>query len=146
MKKLLLVLTAVAFLGEAIGAEGEWLTDFSKATEKAKAEKKTLLVYFTGSDWCPPCKVLHKNVFDSTEFVDYAKRSLVLVEVDFPADKKQSEDLKKANAALSKKFNIEIFPTTIVLDSSGKELNRNSGYGGERPNEFIAKIESLKKQ
>jgi len=140
-----MTLAVVGFLCHATGADAEWMTDFGKAKEKAKAENKVMVMNFTGSDWCPPCKALHKNVFDSTEFVEFAKRNLVLVEVDFPTSKKQSEELKKANDDLAKQFNVDGYPTVIILDSTGKELSRDSGYGGEKPKEFIAKIEALKK-
>ena len=62
----------------------EWLTDLPKALDKAKAENKMVLMDFTGSDWCPPCKALHKTVLTSPEFEAYAQTNLVLVEVDFP--------------------------------------------------------------
>src|SRR5438552_12616557 len=88
-------------------AEGEWLTDLPKAQAQAKAEKKLVLMDFTGSDWCPPCKALHKNVLTSPEFEAYAKTNLVLVVVDFPRSKSQSEELKKSNDELKDKFNIE---------------------------------------
>ena len=140
-----MTLATVGLLSHAIAADGEWLTDLNKAKEKAKTENKRILMNFTGSDWCPPCKALHKNVFASAEFGEFAKTNLVLVEVDFPTAKKQSAELKKANDELSKKFNIEAYPTIIVLDSSGKELSRNAGYGGEKAKEFIAKIEAAKK-
>ncbi|HEX5219315.1 MAG TPA: thioredoxin family protein [Verrucomicrobiae bacterium] len=146
MKKLFIALLASAALYQAAAAEGEWLTDFTKATQKAKAENKLVLMDFTGSDWCPPCKALYKNVLSSAEFVEYAKSNLILVEVDFPTSKKQSEELKKANEALQTKFNVDGYPTIIVLDSNGKELSRDSGYAGEKPKEFIAKIEALKKK
>jgi thioredoxin-related protein len=145
MKKFLMTLATVGLLSHALAADGEWMTDFNKAKEKAKAENKRILMNFTGSDWCPPCKALHKNVLASGEFGEFAKTNLILVEVDFPTGKKQSDELKKANDELSQKFNIESYPTLIVLDSSGKEMGRNAGYGGEKPKEFIAKIEALKK-
>ena len=145
MKIFLMALATVGLLCQATAADGEWLTDFNKAKEKAKAEKKMVLMDFTGSDWCPPCKALHKNVLSSAEFVEYAKKNLILVEVDFPTAKKQTAELKKANSELAKKFGIDGYPTIVVLDSNGKELSKNSGYGGEKPKEFIAKIEALKK-
>jgi len=145
MKKLLMALLASAAFYQATAAEGEWLTDLAKAKEKAKAENKLVLMDFTGSDWCPPCKALFKNVLSSAEFVEYAKTNLVLVELDFPTSKKQSAELKKANAELAEKFKVDGYPTIILLDSNGKELRRNSGYSGEKPKEFIAKIEALKK-
>jgi len=145
MKKLLMALLASAALFQAMAAEGEWLTDLAKAKEKAKAENKLVLMDFTGSDWCPPCKALFKNVLSSAEFVEYAKTNPVLVEVDFPTAKKQSDELKKANAALAEKFKVDGYPTIVLLDSNGKELHKHSGYSGEKTKEFIAKIEALKK-
>jgi protein disulfide-isomerase len=145
MKKLITALLSMVVLYQVTAAEGEWLTDFAKAKEKAKAENKMILMDFTGSDWCPPCKALHKNVLTSAEFVEYAKKNLVLVEVDFPNKKPQSSELKKANSELAKKFGIEAYPTIIVLNSSGKELSKKAGYGGEKAIDFIAKIEALKK-
>lgn len=145
MKKIAIAVLSTLVLFQVSAAEGEWLTDLDKAKEKAKAENKMVLMDFTGSDWCPPCKALHKNVLASPEFVEFAKKNLVLVEVDFPTKKPQSDELKKANKTLAKKFGIKAYPTIVVLDSTGKELSNESGYGGEKAKEFIAKIEALKK-
>ena len=100
---------------------------------------------FTGSDWCPPCKALKKNVLSAPDFIEYAAKNLVLVEVDFPKRKELPADLKKANGALSEKFKIDSFPTVIVLNSEGKQLQKSAGYGGESSAAFIAKLEKLKK-
>ena len=51
MKRLLCTLIAGAALWEACAAELSWLTDMSKALSSAKAEKKSVLINFTGSDW-----------------------------------------------------------------------------------------------
>jgi thioredoxin-related protein len=118
----------------------EWLTDLPKALEKAKAEKKLVLMDFTGSDWCPPCKALHSTVLTSKTFEDYADKNLVLVVVDFPNKAEQSSELKKANEALKDEFKIEGFPTVILLDTDRKQLKNLLGYNNESPNEFIAEL------
>jgi thioredoxin-related protein len=145
MKKIAIAVLSMMALLQVMASEAEWLTNFDKAKEKAKAGNKMILMEFTGSDWCPPCKALYKSVLTSPEFVEFAGKSLVLVEVDFPNHKPQSDELKKANKALGEKFGIEGYPTIIVLDSSGKELSKAVGYGGEKPKAFIARIEALKK-
>ena len=146
MKKLILGLTTALALFSAAAAEsGQWLTDAAKAQAQAKSEKKLVLMDFTGSDWCPPCKALTKNVFSKPEFAAYAKTNLVLVEVDFPNSKPQSAELKKSNEALQAKFKIDSYPTVIVLDAEGKQVLRESGYGGGSVKEYIAKLEKLKK-
>ena len=145
MKSIALGLLVGFVAWQAAAAEGEWMTDFAKAQEKAKKEKKLLLLDFTGSDWCPPCKALHKNVFSSKEFADFAKTNLVLVEVDFPRRKPQTPEQKQANAELAKKHDIDSYPTIIVLDSTGKQLSKESGYGGEPATQYVAKLKKLKK-
>ena len=122
-----------------------WSTDLPKALAQAKTEKKAVLMDFTGSDWCPPCKALHKNVLVSKEFEDYAETKLVLVVVDFPKSKPQSDELKKTNEALSEKFGIEGYPTLILLDADGKQLKKDVGYGGAKPAEIIEGIEKARK-
>src|ERR1700739_3376409 len=112
MKTLTLMALACWMMVSAVAAEEEqWMTDLPKAEAKAKAEKKLVLMDFTGSDWCHPCMALHKNVLTSPEFEAYAKTNLVLVVVDFPQSKPQTEELRKANDRLKDKFQIEGFPT-----------------------------------
>jgi protein disulfide-isomerase len=145
MKKITLCLLACWAVWQ-LSAEEAWMTDLAKAQAKAKSEKKMVLMDFNGSDWCPPCRALRKNVLSSPEFIQYAKENLVLVDVDFPRHKTLSEELKKANEQLSEQFKIEAFPTIVVLNSEGKELTKRTGYDGESPKDFIAELTKLKKQ
>jgi protein disulfide-isomerase len=144
--KILPIILAVTFAALTLpAAEGEWHTDLAKAQEKAKAEKKLVLIDFTGSDWCPPCKNLHKTVLTSEEFAKFASDSLVLVEIDFPKSKPQSDEIKAANRELGKKFGIKGYPTVIVLDGEGKEVFRKVGYGGTPAKDYVADLAKLKK-
>lgn len=110
-------LSASAF-GNAL--EG-WSTDLDKALKKAKAENKSVLVEFTGSDWCPPCIAMRKNVFSKKEFVTAASKKFILVELDFP---KGDKDLSEKNQPLAEQYKIEGFPTVVLLGSDGKEFTR----------------------
>ena len=121
----------------------QWLTDFSTAQAQARAQDKLLLMNFTGSDWCPPCIMLDRQVFSQPAFADYAAKHLILLEVDFPHRKIQSEALKMANEKLSDRFGIEGFPTIILLDSTGKKLGE-LGYQPGGPKPFITAIEKLR--
>ncbi len=139
MKKLLLagLLAALTFTASA---KSEWLTDFEKAKEVAKKENKSILLDFTGSDWCGYCIKLKKNVFNTADFEAFAEKNLVLVEVDFPR-KKLPEAQAKANEKLQEKFGVEGFPTILVLDAEGKKLGEEVGYGGDSPKVYIKKLE-----
>lgn len=146
MAALLLVgIMRVEFQTDAAeGHEGNWLTDFPKAQAQAKEQKKLLLIDFTGSDWCPPCKQFKKTVLSSPEFNKFAAEKLVLLEADFPEHKSQPPALKKANDALMEKFKVEAFPTVIVLNVSGKVVMRMEGYDGSSAHVFIKKLGKLK--
>jgi len=144
MKKIALALIACCALLQAQAAELEWHTDLAKAQAKAKAENKLVMLDFTGSDWCGWCIKLNKDVFSKPEFAEYAKTNLVLVEVDFPRAKQMSEEQKKANAALGKKYQIKGYPTIIVLNKEGSKLGE-LGYMAS-PTPFIDELKKLKKQ
>ncbi len=147
MKRLKLVALACLLALPVVGAENEqWLTNLPKAESKAKAEKKLVLMDFTGSDWCHPCMELRKNVLNSRKFEEYAQTNLVLMEVDFPIKKQQTEELKKANDALKDKFGIDGFPTIVLLDPDGKELLKTTDAALDTPKEFIARLEQAKKK
>jgi thiol:disulfide interchange protein len=127
-------LTATAF---ATTPEG-WSTDLDKAFEKAKAEKKSVLVEFTGSDWCPPCIAMRKNVFSKKDFVTEASKKYILVELDFP---KGDKAVAEKNEPFAKKYNIEGFPTVILFTPEGKEFTRF--FASEFPNTdlFLAHLD-----
>jgi len=144
MKKLTLF---AALLCAAVQLQAaDWMTDVPKALAKAKTEKKKVLLHFTGSDWCPPCKALHANVLTTKEFEDYANKNFVLVELDFPRTKEQPAALKKANADLAKKYNLEGYPTSIVLDADGKASKPVIGYSGEKTKDYIGRLEHPEKE
>lgn len=129
--------------GTAAQAEGPWLTDYQAAIKQAKAENKRVLLDFTGSDWCGWCIKLKKEVFDEAAFDNYAKSRLVLVEVDFPRGKAQSDEVKKQNAELARKFGIEGYPTIIILDADGKLLGK-TGYMPGGAYKFIEALDKIK--
>src|ERR1017187_3749530 len=125
-------------------AESNWLTDYKMAQQEAKANNKLLLLDFTGSDWCGWCIKLNKEVFSKPEFKDYANKNLVLMEVDFPRGKSQGSDIKKQNDGLAQQYQIEGFPTIVVLDGDGKKVGL-LGYMPGGPTTFIAELEKLRK-
>ena len=106
-----------------------WLDDLQAALDKGKKEKKPVMALFTGSDWCPPCQKLEKNVLLQPAFKAFAEKHLVLLFLDSPQKTKLDEKVKKQNEELSKKFNVEGVPTVIILSADGqKALWTNVGY------------------
>ena len=75
--------------GQASNDGLDWQTNLEKAIAEAKTENKTVLVNFTGSDWCIWCKRLSSEVFQQKDFKNYAEKNLILVKLDFPKNIKQ---------------------------------------------------------
>ncbi|MFT4175407.1 MAG: thioredoxin family protein [Luteolibacter sp.] len=127
-------LTSSAFASAPQG----WSTDLNKALADAKRDKKAVLVEFTGSDWCPPCIAMRKNVFSKKEFVDEASKHFILVELDFPNG---NAKVAEANKPFAEKYAIDGFPTVILLDENGKEFSRF--YASEYPSidKFLAHLD-----
>jgi protein disulfide-isomerase len=140
---------AAIFLSVALAASARadpnWQTDYKKAQDEAKTNKKLLLVDFTGSDWCGYCIRLNREILSKPQFKDYANKNLVLVEIDFPRAKQQSATLKEQNERLAQEYRIEGFPTIVVLNGEGKKVWRYDGYFSNGAEAFIAELEKLRK-
>lgn len=140
---LFFLFTALISGVSAAGGSGAWMTKFDEAKQKAVDENRPILLYFTGSDWCPPCQYLDKNVLETAAFKGFAQKSLVLVELDFPMRKQQSADLRQQNQALSKEYKIEGYPTLIVLSPEGTVLDKTMGVAHPDPDKFIRHLQSV---
>ena len=119
-----------------------WLTSFDDAKAEAAKRKVPILADFSGSDWCGWCIKLDREVFSKSEFKEYAGANLVLLMVDFPRSKEQSAEVKKQNSKLSDQYQIEGFPTVLLLDAQGKELAR-TGYQPGGAAAYVAHLKSL---
>jgi protein disulfide-isomerase len=144
MKKIIVAILAGGLWLQTQAADLTWGTDLAAAQAQAKAEKKLVLLDFTGSDWCVWCKKFDKEALSTDKFADYAKTHLALVQVDFPNNKPQSDALKAANKELAKKYSVDGYPTFVVLDADGKEIGRQVGYAEGGSDAFIKEIEGFK--
>lgn len=141
----ILTLLLASFL---LFASPDWLTDMEKAKTEARSSHKLILLNFSGSDWCGPCIKLTREVFENESFKTYAGQNLVLVNADFPRQKKHklSPELTKNNEGLADQYNkAGTFPLTLLLDENGKVLKKWEGNPGLKPEEFIAAVKSTKK-
>ncbi len=110
---------------------GTWITDYQLALNYAEQLDRTVLINFTGSDWCQWCFRLRDEVFTLPEFKAYAKENLVLLTIDFPSKKKLPPAEAQANQALAEQYGIQGYPTILLLNPQGKEIARTGyQYGG----------------
>ena len=143
MKFKTVFITFSLFLNLAFAYAGsDWKTDFDAALETAKADGKEVLVNFTGSDWCGWCIKLDKEVFSQDAFKQFAASKLVLVKIDFPRKKEQSEALMAKNEALAEKYGIRGFPTILLLSPDGKLIGK-TGYQAGGPEAYVKHLEEV---
>lgn len=119
-----------------------WTSEYSAALERAKAEKRNVFLFFTGSDWCSWCQKLDREILSTADFSKFAQEKLVLVKLDFPHQIAQSEEVKTRNLELARKYHVQGYPTVVVLDPSGKAVRR-LGYQEGGPAPFLKALESL---
>lgn len=124
-----LITTAFILLGPILAADtsqsfasddNQWLEDPDKAIKTAAKDKKDLLLLFTGSDWCPPCKKLESEVFMDEDFYAEAEGHFVFVKFDFLKNSPLREEVKLKNEKWSKKFGVDSFPTIVLVDPNLK--------------------------
>jgi len=124
----------------------QWLTDLPQAQARARNENKLVLLDFTGSDWCGWCQKLDEDTFSQPEFAEYARKNLVLVQLDYPRQKPQPDALKRANAALEEKYGVDGFPTLIAMKPDGTVVWKQDGYVKGGPPVLIAQLDAARKK
>lgn len=123
----------------------QWHYNLPEAEQLAVANKRCILLNFSGSDWCGPCIRLHKEIFASNEFSAYADTALVMLNADFPRMGKNQLPAKQQaiNDALADKYNVKgVFPYTLLLTADGKVLKTWEGFPQEPVSNFIADIQT----
>lgn len=126
----------------APAAEDLWKTDLPAAKTTAAEKKQDLLLNFTGSDWCPPCMALEKQVFSTDEFKKTSE-NFSLVKLDFPRKKEQSAEVRAANQKLAEAYGITGYPTIILTDAEGRPY-AFTGYREGGAAGYIAHLEELR--
>lgn len=126
------------------GKEFTVMTDFEIAKSQAKINNKPILLVFSGSDWCGWCIKLDNEVFSTREFKDWAADNVIMVVADFPALKKLPSELAAQNEKLKNTYEIEGFPTVLLLDSDGNVIAQTGYQRGGAAN-YIAHLKSFMK-
>lgn len=136
MKKIVLTLLIVLGSFAVQAQELKWETDITKAMKVSNKTKKPMLLFFTGSDWCGWCIRLQKEVLKTPEFAKWAKKNVILVELDFPRSVPQTDALKMQNNGLQQAFGVQGFPT--VWFATAKEKNGKPSFTGMGSTGYVA--------
>lgn len=123
---LVLLLSATGYAQEVKNGL-TWYTDVAQVQQLSEKTKKPVFAFFTGSDWCGWCHRLQAAVFNKAGFKEWAKKNVILLELDYPRNKQLPEKLAKQNAELQQFFQVQGYPTVwmfyIVKDKASGKFN-----------------------
>jgi thioredoxin:protein disulfide reductase len=104
-------------------------------SEYSSALGKTPMIIDFYADWCIPCKELDKETFSDDNVIKESKQFKAL-KADMT--KSVSPEVEK----LRNEFKIVGVPTVLIIDASGKEVARITGF--VKPQEFLKVLETAK--
>lgn len=142
MKRLALLfgLAACAWAGEM-----PVVSSMSEALPVAQKEHRTILLNFTGKEWCPACIHLRTKIFASEEFKAQAGDRYIQAEIIFPRLPEAVEALGKEqmskNEELLNEYHITTgMPTIVMHDEQGFPFAVVVG-ARKTPAEYMAALE-----
>ncbi len=110
------VVLGMAITGVPAGPSSiTWERDYGKAIGRAQAEKK-LIIADMFTDWCALCKQMDAETFADPKVVQNMADKYVWLKLNTETE----EDGRR----LQKEFSILTYPTVLVLDSQGEEVDR----------------------
>ena len=132
MKKIILSMTVCLFAVGAWAAEVDWQKNYDSAVEKAKKEKKIVMVDIY-TDRCGWCKCLDRDTYSDQNVQAKLAKDFVSVKVN--------PEKSDAGAKLAQQFGVRGFPFIGFVGTDGKLVTQISGYLPAA--EFLKKLEQV---
>jgi thioredoxin-related protein len=118
MLRLLLI-----FLFPLIQLSPTWESNFDVAKQRSIKENKIILIHFVHKSGDGKNVKLEKEVFETSEFIDYANKQVVLLKIDLGIEQTSSEKQFYHNAIIRERYNSgAVAPFTVITDADGKIL------------------------
>jgi len=104
-----------------------WRT-LAQGTAEAGSSGKPILYFFT-ADWCGPCHLMRREIFEDRELAALVEREYVPVEV---LDRTRETGRNSADVdKLFERFEVHGFPTLVVARAKGKSAVYVEGWPGK---------------
>ncbi len=115
-------------------AAGGWHAEIGSGMDDALEQERPVLILFT-ADWCPPCRLLKREVLADGAVRDYLEREYVCVKVDLT-------DQSGPNNEVAMDFGVQGIPALHAYDVDGTQLGV---FAGPRtPDDFVAWLRECK--
>ena len=89
----------------------------STTFDQANASGKFIFIDFY-TDYCPPCKLMDREVFSNPELASYLNKHFINVKINAG---------KQKGANLASIYNVKAYPTLIFTDSHGNMIMKKEG-------------------
>jgi len=107
--------------------------DYNQVLNAAKQDNKLVFFDFY-TIWCGGCKEYDKHIFTDSTFKQYLSKN-------FYSSRINAELVQ--NKTITKKYSIYAYPTIILANSKGEEIDRIVGYQGDNIEKFISLINNI---
>jgi tetratricopeptide (TPR) repeat protein len=132
LKAVVLAMSALSLVASVAVADVTWSDEtYAQVLQRAKQENKYVFIDFYAT-WCGPCKRLDEVTYPDAK-VSGLLNSMVAVKWDAE---------KEPWLATAKQYKVGAYPTLIVLDPSGKEVDRHLGF--LTAEEFVTTIDGYR--
>jgi thiol:disulfide interchange protein len=115
----LLILALLPLFRAPVNSAIKWQSNSETAYGLAAKEGLPVLV-FLYTDWCTYCRQMDNNTFGDQGVVDEMASEYVWLRLNAETDPE--------GVRFQRKFFVSGFPTLLILDSSGREIDRLQGY------------------
>ncbi len=95
----------------------KWAKNITSVQKLTNDSDNNTLLFFTGK-WCSPCRIMKREVFADKEVTKVINLQVtpVMIDIDDPNTKE-----------LVKHYTVNATPTTIIIDSEGKVIDKVVG-------------------
>lgn len=122
----LVMLLATASDGQESPTTFDWTTSYPEAVDQANEQNAPIMLFFSGSDWCPWCRKLNAEVFDTPAFSAWSNQRVVPMMVDFPKTRTLPGPLANQNNRLLDRYRQHLagFPTALFIRPDGTVVGK----------------------